>query len=175
MCRSTRLHSHRHDRWHRDWGLSEWQVDVWDEYAGHFRFIGLTLVFLLPFWSYYHILVVVITSTTSCSLPAYIVTDTQGRIQNLKKEGAQWLRGLAPNTFLAKLGDFSKNFRQKGVGVRPLPPSGPALDTVGLHLFSWFWLFFGQFGLTITLCSVGLGLNLTYSYSLWRILGLCQW
>ena len=74
-----------------------------------------------------------ITSTTSCTC---LVTDTQGRIQDLKKEGAQWLRGLAPNTFLAKLGDFLKNFRQKGVGVRPLPPSGSALDTVGLHLFS---------------------------------------
>ena len=152
--------------------LSEWQADVWDEYAGHFRLIGLTLVFLLPFWSYYHILVL----PHVAYLP--IVTDTQGRIQDLKKEkGAQWIRGLAPNTFLAKLGDFSKNFRQKGVGVRPLPASGSALETVGLHLFSWFWLFFGQFGLTITLCSVGLGLglNLTYSYSLWRILGLCQW
>ena len=124
--------------------------------------IGLTLVFLLPFCSYYHILVVVITSTTSCTCLVTVNTDTQGRIQDLKKEGAQWLRGLAPNTFLAKLGDFLKNFRQKGVGVRPLPPFGSALDTVGLHLFSWFWLFFGQFGLTITLCrqcSAGLGLG----------------
>ena len=153
--------------WHWQVTQSEWQVNVpcvrWICWS--LRLIGLTLVFLLPFWSYYHILVVVITSTTSCTC---LVTDTQGRIQDLKKEGAQWLRGLAPNTFLAKLGDFLKNFRQKGVGVRPLPPSGSALDTVGLHLFSWFWLLFGQFGLTITLCSVGLGLglDLTYSYSL---------
>ena len=155
--------------------LSEWVTGECVRWiCWSLRLIGLTLVFLLPFWSYYHILEVVITSTTSCTC---LVTDTQGRIQDLKKEGAQWLRGLAPNTFLAKLGDFLKNFRQKGVGVRPLPPFGSALDTVGLHLFSWFWLFFGQFGLTITLCSVGLGLglNLTYSYSLWTILRLCQW
>ena len=49
----------------------------------------------------------------------------QGRIQDLKKEGAQWLRGLAPKTFLANLEDFLKNLGQKGVGLRPLgPPSG---------------------------------------------------
>ena len=53
-------------------------------------------------------------------------TLVQGRIQDLKKEGAQWLRGLAPNTFLANLGDFLKNFGQKGVGVRP-PPLDPRL------------------------------------------------
>ena len=49
----------------------------------------------------------------------------QGRIQDLKKEGAQWLRGLAPKTFLANLGDFLKNLGQKGVGVRPLRPPPP--------------------------------------------------
>ena len=55
----------------------------------------------------------------------------QGRIQDFKKEGAQWLLGLAPKTFLANLGDFLKNLGQKGVGVRPLrSPSGSAL--VGL-------------------------------------------
>ena len=41
-------------------------------------------------------------------------------MQDLKKEGAQWLRGLASNTFLANLGDFLRNFGQRGVGVRPL-------------------------------------------------------
>ena len=73
-------------------------------------------------------------------LPSYrllTLTDS-GADPGFEKEGAQWLRGLAPNTFLAKLGDFLKNFRQKGVGVCPLPPSGSALDTVGLHLFSLF-------------------------------------
>ena len=46
----------------------------------------------------------------------------QGRIQDLKKEGVQWLRRLAPKTFLANLGDFVQNVGQKGVSVRPPPP-----------------------------------------------------
>ena len=51
----------------------------------------------------------------------------QGRIQDLKKEGAQWLRGPAPKTFLVKSGDFLNNLGQKGVGVRPpAPPSESA-------------------------------------------------
>ena len=55
----------------------------------------------------------------------------QGRIQDLKKEGAQGVRGLAPKIFLANLGDFSKNLAQKGMGVRPLrPPSRSAPDLV---------------------------------------------
>ena len=55
--------------------------------------------------------------------------NRQGRIQDLKKEVAQWLRWLAPKTFLAKLGDFLKNLGQKGVCVRPLrPPSGSVPD-----------------------------------------------
>ena len=44
----------------------------------------------------------------------------QGRIQDLKKEGAQGVRGLAHNIFLSNLGDFLKNSAQKWVGVRPL-------------------------------------------------------
>ena len=47
----------------------------------------------------------------------------QGRIQDLKKEGAQGVRGLAPKAFLANSGDFLNNLAQKGVGVRPPPPS----------------------------------------------------
>ena len=142
--------------------LSEWVTGECVRWiCWSLRLVGLTLVFLLPFWSYYHILVVVITSTTSCTC---LVTDTQGRIQDLKKEGAQWLRGLAPNTFLAKLGDFFKNFRIRAWHCRP---------TLILMILVIFWPV--KFGLTITLCSVGLGLNLTYSYSLWTILGLCQW
>ena len=43
----------------------------------------------------------------------------QGRIQDLKKEGAQWLCGLAPKIILANLGNFLKNLGQKGVGMRP--------------------------------------------------------
>ena len=38
----------------------------------------------------------------------------QGRIQDLKKEGAQWPGGLGPKTFLANLGDCLKNSGQKG-------------------------------------------------------------
>ena len=43
----------------------------------------------------------------------------QGRIQDLKMEGAQGVRGLVPKIFLANLGDFLKNLAQKGVGWRP--------------------------------------------------------
>ena len=43
----------------------------------------------------------------------------QGRIQDLKKKGAQGDRGNVPKTFLANLGDFLKSFAQKGVGVGP--------------------------------------------------------
>ena len=50
----------------------------------------------------------------------------QGRIQDLKKEGAQGVRGLAPKIFLANFGDFSKYLAQKELGVRPPPPSGSA-------------------------------------------------
>ena len=45
----------------------------------------------------------------------------------MKKEGARWLRRLAPRIFLANFGDFLKNLGQKGVYVRPLClPSGSA-------------------------------------------------
>ena len=44
----------------------------------------------------------------------------QERIQDLKKEGAQGVRGLTLKNFLANLGDFLKNLAQKGVGVRLL-------------------------------------------------------
>ena len=37
----------------------------------------------------------------------------QGRIEDLKKEGAQGARGLTPNIFLANLGDFLNNLAQK--------------------------------------------------------------
>ena len=51
----------------------------------------------------------------------------QGRIHDLKKEGAQGVWGLNPKIFLAHFGDFLKKLAQKGVGVRPLrPPSGSA-------------------------------------------------
>ena len=46
----------------------------------------------------------------------------QGRIQDLKKEGAQGVRGLTPKIFLANLRDFAKILAQKGVGMRPLRP-----------------------------------------------------
>ena len=36
------------------------------------------------------------------------------------------IRGVAPRFFFANLGDFKNNLAQKGVGVRPLPPSGSA-------------------------------------------------
>ena len=49
----------------------------------------------------------------------------QGRIQDLKKESAQGVRGLAQRFFLANLGDFLKSLAQKGVGVRP--PLDPRL------------------------------------------------
>ena len=42
----------------------------------------------------------------------------QGWIQDLKKEGAQGVRGLA-HMFLANLGDFLKKMAQKWAGVRP--------------------------------------------------------
>ena len=66
--------------------------------------------------------------------PAHHHTSTvyhcqQGRVQDLKKEGAQGVRGLACNSFFANLGDFLKNLALKAVGVRPLrtpPPSGSA-------------------------------------------------
>ena len=48
----------------------------------------------------------------------------QWRIQLLKKEGAQEVRGL---DFFSQLGDFLNNFAQKGLGVRPCAlPSGSA-------------------------------------------------
>ena len=60
-----------------------------------------------------------------------------GADSGFKKEGAQWLRGLAPNTFLANLGDFLKNLGQKGV-----PPSGSApgssMPTIFYKLLSLF-------------------------------------
>ena len=34
--------------------------------------------------------------------------DKQGRILDLKKEGAWWVQGLAPNIFLAYLGQFGR-------------------------------------------------------------------
>ena len=58
----------------------------------------------------------------------------QGRIQDLKKEGAQWLQGVTPSTFSASLGDFLKNLGQKGVGVRP--PSGSNVGLTDLEI-SW--------------------------------------
>ena len=42
----------------------------------------------------------------------------------LKKEGVQWVRGLAPKIFLANLGDFLKKIGAKGVGC-----SGSATET----------------------------------------------
>ena len=55
----------------------------------------------------------------------------QGQIQDLKKEGAQGVQGLAPEIFLANLRDFLKNLAQKGVGVRPpsgsVPTCGPSI------------------------------------------------
>ena len=44
----------------------------------------------------------------------------QGRIQDLKKEWEQGVRGVAPKIFWANQGDFLKNLAQKGAGVRPL-------------------------------------------------------
>ena len=54
--------------------------------------------------------------------------NKQGRIQDLKKEGAQKVRGRDFRHVWANLGDFLKNLAQKVVGVRPLrpPPSGSA-------------------------------------------------
>ena len=46
----------------------------------------------------------------------------QGRIQDLKKEGAQVARGRVFRHIKANLRDFLKNFAQKRVGVRPLRP-----------------------------------------------------
>ena len=52
----------------------------------------------------------------------------QGWIQDLEKEGAQGVRGLAPQYLLANLGDFLKNLAQKAVGKCPLrPPLDPRL------------------------------------------------
>ena len=53
----------------------------------------------------------------------------QGQIQDLKQEGAQGVRGLAPKIFLANLGDFSKYLAQKKVGRAPpcAPPLVPRL------------------------------------------------
>ena len=47
----------------------------------------------------------------------------QGRIQDLKKKGAQWVLGARSKDFLA---NFLKNLGQKGVGVRPPPPAPPS-------------------------------------------------
>ena len=46
----------------------------------------------------------------------------QGRIQDLKKEGAQGNRGRIFLHILANLGGFLKNLAQKRVGVRPPSP-----------------------------------------------------
>ena len=43
----------------------------------------------------------------------------QGRIQDLKKEGAQ---GVPPKIFSVNLGDFSKYLAQRELGVRPPAP-----------------------------------------------------
>ena len=52
----------------------------------------------------------------------------QGRIQDLKKEGAQKVRGRDFRHILANLGDFLRNLVQNGVGVHPLcPPLDPRL------------------------------------------------
>ena len=64
---------------------------------------------------------------------------TQRRIQDLKKEGAQVAQGLAPNIFLANLGDFLNNLAQKGVGVRP--PLDPRL----LHIYMFIKHLSGHF------------------------------
>ena len=43
----------------------------------------------------------------------------------MKKEWEHGVMGLAPDIFLANLGDFLKKLAQKGVGVRP--PLDPRL------------------------------------------------
>ena len=58
----------------------------------------------------------------------YICYYQQGRIQNLKKEGAQVARGRVFRHIQANLGDFLKNLAQKRVGVRP--PLDPRLLSI---------------------------------------------
>ena len=60
----------------------------------------------------------------------------QGLIQDLKKEGAQGVRGLATKIFLANLGDFSKYLAQKELGVRPPSGSAPAPGHSSLTLIN---------------------------------------
>ena len=52
------------------------------------------------------------------------MSKRQGRIQDLKKEGAHWLRGLTPKPFLANFRGFFKGLGAKRGGRAP--PSGSA-------------------------------------------------
>ena len=49
-------------------------------------------------------------------------TLCQGRIQDLKKEGAQRLRRLAPRIFLVNLGLFKEIDAKRGGRAPPAPP-----------------------------------------------------
>ena len=61
---------------------------------------------------------------TTCDADA---ASNQGRIQDLQKEGAQWLSGAHCQDFC---GQFRGLFKEFGVGVRPLrPPLDPRLQT----------------------------------------------
>ena len=61
------------------------------------------------------------------------VGQIHGRIQDLKKEGAQGIRGLVFKLFLANLGDFQEIGAKRSGRARPPapPPLDPRLQSFG--------------------------------------------
>ena len=67
--------------------------------------------------------------STACNDCLNYVSDAQGQIRDLKKEGAQEVRGLAPKYFFYQFRGLLKEFGVKTYGRGPpVPPSGSAPD-----------------------------------------------